>query len=226
MYASGVKSNPNPRAVRTRRYKLIEDASRDDLELYDLVSDPAELHDRSSEDGSSLARMKRYLARQLEDNESRGSLSRETVPLTEELREKLKTLGYVPWQGAEKYDLHPARGAVSPPAGAKSPEGESWGVGVPTTRILEPVSSARALGAGPRRTKAQKEGARPAWADYGVARERSPQRLRSAKREAASAEARSRGALLEERARTCTRVPFPDTWSHPSCVLPASIASC
>ncbi len=82
-------------SVRTLSHKLIWDDERGEVELYDLVADPGECRDLSKEDEPSLAEMKTRLREQLERNEARGALAREAVPMEDELRDRLKALGYV-----------------------------------------------------------------------------------------------------------------------------------
>ena len=57
--------------------------------------DPEEREDRSSQDEASLRLMKAYLIEHLKKAEERGALSPETVPMSDEIRDRLKALGYV-----------------------------------------------------------------------------------------------------------------------------------
>jgi len=88
-------AGPEMQSVRNERYKLIrhEDGRN---ELYDLLLDPHEHHDRSSTEASAFATMTAELDALLE---STGSASR-TRPLDTEdesvaVRERLQALGYV-----------------------------------------------------------------------------------------------------------------------------------
>lgn len=95
VFAGAVNENPRIQGVRTLSHKLIWDEKRGELELYDVVSDPQECRDLSDEDAPSVARMKAYLRENLERSEARGALAREAVPMDDELRSRLKALGYV-----------------------------------------------------------------------------------------------------------------------------------
>lgn len=95
VFASAVNEKPRVSSVRTLDHKLIWDEERDSLELYDVVADPKECRDLGAQDASSVARMKTYLRGELERNRARGSLSPEAIPIDEELRDRLKALGYV-----------------------------------------------------------------------------------------------------------------------------------
>jgi arylsulfatase A-like enzyme len=95
IFASAVNENPRIQGVRTLSHKLIWDEDRGELELYDVAADPKECRDLSEEDRPSVARMKTYLRENLERNEARGALAREAVPMDDELRDRLRALGYV-----------------------------------------------------------------------------------------------------------------------------------
>lgn len=95
VFAGAVNENPRIQGVRTLSHKLIWDEERGELELYDMLSDPNECRDLSTEDRPSVARMKTYLRENLERNEARGALAPEVIPMEEELRSRLKALGYV-----------------------------------------------------------------------------------------------------------------------------------
>ena len=95
VFAGAVNGYPEIQGVRTLSHKLIWDQERGELELYDLVTDPKECRDLSEEESSSVARMKTYLREHLERNDARGALAREAVPMDDELRDRLKALGYI-----------------------------------------------------------------------------------------------------------------------------------
>ena len=95
VFASAVNENPRIQGVRTLSHKLIWDEELGELELYDVVADPKECRDLSEEDRSSVARLKTYLREQLQRDEARGTLAPESVPMDDELRDRLKALGYV-----------------------------------------------------------------------------------------------------------------------------------
>jgi len=95
IFAGAVNENPGIQGVRTLSHKLIWDEERGELELYDMLSDPKECRDLSEEDRPTVARMKTYLRETLERNEARGALAPEAIPMDDELRDRLKALGYV-----------------------------------------------------------------------------------------------------------------------------------
>jgi hypothetical protein len=90
-----VNERPRVSGVRTAAHKLIWDEERGEVELYDVVADPGECRNLGEQDASSVAGMKTRLLEHLERNEARGALARETVPIDDELRDRLKALGYV-----------------------------------------------------------------------------------------------------------------------------------
>ncbi len=95
IFASAVNGKPRVLGVRTPTHKLIWDGKRRELELYDLVADPGERRDLSSADPRSVALLKSYLQEHLEKNDMRAHLAPETIPMEDELRGRLKALGYV-----------------------------------------------------------------------------------------------------------------------------------
>jgi arylsulfatase A-like enzyme len=95
VFAGAVNGDPRIQGVRTLSHKLIWDEDRGELELYDLDADPNESRDLSESDALSVARMKTHLREHLERNEARGALARESVPLDDEIRDRLKALGYI-----------------------------------------------------------------------------------------------------------------------------------
>ena len=96
VFASAVIGRPHLHGVRTPRQKLLWDPSGNTVALYDLAADPRELDDRTSQDETSVELLKQYLREHLMDVTERGSLTPESLPLTDELRDQLKALGYVP----------------------------------------------------------------------------------------------------------------------------------
>lgn len=96
VFVSAVIGRPSAHAVRTQRQKLIWDASSQELALFDLLEDPYERDEQSAHDKRSLELLKQHLRDHMMEMEKWGPLSPETLPLTEELRDQLKALGYVP----------------------------------------------------------------------------------------------------------------------------------
>jgi arylsulfatase A-like enzyme len=95
VFAGAVNENPRIQGVRTLSHKLIWDEELGTLELYDLAADPKECRNLSGADPQSMARMKTYLREHLERNQARGALAPEAIPMDDELRHRLKALGYV-----------------------------------------------------------------------------------------------------------------------------------
>lgn len=95
IFAEAVNGNPRLAGVRTLSHKLIWDEERGELQLYDLKADPGECRDLSSEDEATVARLKSYLREHREIGLARGVLAPEAVPMEDELRDRLKALGYV-----------------------------------------------------------------------------------------------------------------------------------
>jgi len=95
VFAGAVNENPRIRGVRTLSHKLIWDEERGEIELYDMLGDPKECRNLSEDDGSTVLRMKTYLRENLERTEARGALAPHVAPMDDELRDRLKALGYV-----------------------------------------------------------------------------------------------------------------------------------
>ncbi|HXV61067.1 MAG TPA: sulfatase [Vicinamibacteria bacterium] len=96
VFASAVIGSPDLHGVRTPRQKLLWNFSGNAIAIYDLVADPRELDERgSSHDQISVELLKQYLREHMIDLTARGSLTPDTIPLTDELRDQLKALGYV-----------------------------------------------------------------------------------------------------------------------------------
>lgn len=82
-------------AVRTRRWKLIENADAGSVELYDLVADPGEQHDRIGAEPARAARLRALLADWRRARPQLGSGALKQAQLAGEERERLEALGYV-----------------------------------------------------------------------------------------------------------------------------------
>ena len=95
VFAGAVNEHPRVQGVRTLSHKLVWDEERGTLELYDLVADPKERRNLREADPQTMARMKTNLQEHLARNQARGALASETIPLDDELRDRLKALGYV-----------------------------------------------------------------------------------------------------------------------------------
>jgi arylsulfatase A-like enzyme len=81
----------HPRALRTERWKLIDDPTRGRLQLYDLMGDPAERSDLAGNRGA----LARELHRELAELASRGGPAPQAAELTDTERAKLRALGYL-----------------------------------------------------------------------------------------------------------------------------------
>jgi arylsulfatase A-like enzyme len=95
VFASAVNEHPGVLGVRTLERKLIWDEERDAVELYDLAADPKECRDRSGESGPLVAQLKGFLGDERKRILARGVLVPEAIPMDDELRDRLKALGYV-----------------------------------------------------------------------------------------------------------------------------------
>ena len=78
-------------AIRSGRFKYIEARAEGTRELYDLVSDPGELHNLVAEKGQIAA----TLAAALKDLKRRFARAHSGQTVSDEDRERLKALGYV-----------------------------------------------------------------------------------------------------------------------------------
>jgi arylsulfatase A-like enzyme len=95
VFSAGVKNQPHTHAVRTLRHKLVWDVLEDEIHLYDLAYDSGELRALAPHDTPVTSHLRQRLMEHLAELTDRGRLSEETVPMTDEFRERLKSLGYV-----------------------------------------------------------------------------------------------------------------------------------
>lgn len=93
--SSGVKLQPHRFAVRTDRYKLVADADGTIHGLFDLEADPAEQRDVSEGEAAVVADLLDRLGGHVDRMTARGPLDPSVAPLPDELRERLRSLGYV-----------------------------------------------------------------------------------------------------------------------------------
>jgi arylsulfatase A-like enzyme len=82
------------RAVIVGRDKLIRNEESGKIELYDIVADPGELDDRSGEQPERVAQLLAMLEQSIVWA-AEGSIEPDTMTLTDEQREQLRSLGYV-----------------------------------------------------------------------------------------------------------------------------------
>ena len=94
--ASGMLHRPKVHSLRTDRYHLVWDETSDEVELFDTRDDPAELRDVAATDAALTSRLRTLLQSELEQIEDAGTLDTEVVPIPDEIRERLRALGYVP----------------------------------------------------------------------------------------------------------------------------------
>jgi arylsulfatase A-like enzyme len=88
-------NSPDLHSIRTRQHKLIVDISTDEKYLYDLTSDPGEFQSLVSSEEVLTEQLHRQLLLALSEIETQGPLNPEFSPISDELRERLKALGYV-----------------------------------------------------------------------------------------------------------------------------------
>jgi arylsulfatase A-like enzyme len=85
-------------ALRTERWKLVAEADRNHLELYDLNGDPAETFDRSPNEPEVAQRLRQGLIRgvaELRLQAGAAQMASRPVELTEEESRRLQALGYL-----------------------------------------------------------------------------------------------------------------------------------
>jgi arylsulfatase A-like enzyme len=93
VFATGVLHKPDMFTVRTERYKLVVDGG--ERTLFDLAADPGETNDVSDERASVAAEMHERLSGHLERSSAAAGLPARTADIPEELRERLRALGYL-----------------------------------------------------------------------------------------------------------------------------------
>ncbi len=93
-FSAATKHREGVHAVRTDRYKLIFDAKTGAVALFDLVADPAEYRDVSSQNTDDAQRLLGLLTRHIEEAR-RGRLRPENADIPQEIRRRLEALGYL-----------------------------------------------------------------------------------------------------------------------------------
>jgi arylsulfatase A-like enzyme len=93
---TGIMNRPSAHSLRTERYHLLWDASTDEVNLFDVEADPDELDDIASRDPELTTRLEQLLRIQLEQIDRAAELEVERAPISEEVRERLRGLGYLP----------------------------------------------------------------------------------------------------------------------------------
>ena len=95
VFASSIKNRPGRSSVTVGRYKLIADADGGNTRLFDLVSDPGELHDIAPVRSDVVRDLKVELLDELMNIAANAPAPEATVELTDEEVEQLRELGYV-----------------------------------------------------------------------------------------------------------------------------------
>jgi arylsulfatase A-like enzyme len=93
--STAARNQPGLHAIRTQRHKLIVDFLSNETTLYDLVSDPNEQKDLSYSDKVLVGRLRSLLLHNLSEIGAQETLSPQLVPLSDEMRKRLESLGYV-----------------------------------------------------------------------------------------------------------------------------------
>ena len=93
---TGIMNRPAVHSLRTDRFHLLWDTSSDEIELFDTETDPDESVNVASEQAELAARLKQLLRSQLAQVDSAGTLESEVVPIPDDLRDRLRGLGYIP----------------------------------------------------------------------------------------------------------------------------------
>ena len=93
--STGIMNRPNVHSLRTDRYRLLWDASSDEIQLFDTYEDPEESDDVAASQPELAAELRHVLQSRLEGIASSGTLETKVVPIPDELRERLRALGYV-----------------------------------------------------------------------------------------------------------------------------------
>lgn len=93
VFSTGVIDRPDMFSVRTQRYKLVVDGS--ERTLFDLAADPGETIDVSDSETAAAADLNRMLTEHLLESSAAGRLPARTFDIPEEMRERLRALGYL-----------------------------------------------------------------------------------------------------------------------------------
>jgi arylsulfatase A-like enzyme len=92
-FSTGVLGHPDMFAVRKGRYKLIVEGGA--TELFDVVADPGETTDLSGRDPTIEDELRELLAEHLEPSSAATRLPARSADIPDELRERLRALGYL-----------------------------------------------------------------------------------------------------------------------------------
>lgn len=95
-FSTATKNRPGLYSVRTRTHKLVVDVSRrGSARLYDLAADPEERHDVAADQPDTARALMNELNRHIGRMKERGHLQPASGAVSEEMRKRLKSLGYV-----------------------------------------------------------------------------------------------------------------------------------
>ena len=93
-FSAATKHREGVHAVRSARYKLIFDAKTGTGSLFDLESDPGEYRDVASENEAEKRKLLGLLSQHIEQAR-RSRLHPESAVISEEIRKRLESLGYL-----------------------------------------------------------------------------------------------------------------------------------
>ena len=94
VFSSSTENRPGLHAIRTRDHKVIVDVSTGEIALFDLAADPAERHDLAQANPALAQALSRTLMDHLAALSVRQYAPRQ-AEVPEEIRERLKALGYL-----------------------------------------------------------------------------------------------------------------------------------
>jgi arylsulfatase A-like enzyme len=95
VFAWASLKGPRARAVRTARYKLIEPPEGNRTELYDLVQDPGEKRNLAESDKTLSEQLASRLSAHVAALAEMGPPRAATTKVGEDMRDRLRALGYV-----------------------------------------------------------------------------------------------------------------------------------
>ena len=93
-YSTALVGDPHLHTLRSRQHRIVWDETTDAYELYDTLDDPGEMRDLAEHEPLLGANFRDLLLRRLADF-SQDKLGGETAPIPNELRERLRALGYL-----------------------------------------------------------------------------------------------------------------------------------
>jgi arylsulfatase A-like enzyme len=94
-FSTATSDRPGLHSVRTRQHKLITDLDSGEVYLFDFENDSGEQQNIAEREPGPATRLHERLRLHLEQMASHGSLATEVAPISEEMSEQLRKLGYV-----------------------------------------------------------------------------------------------------------------------------------